>query len=226
MHQFNHVKLDSLNFDLVSHTMPNGPRTYALPTGEKFPSVTTVLSSFNKKALMEWRQRVGEKEATRISTKAARRGTSLHTACELFILNEMSEVKFQTLMPTTKQLFLQLRDDLVTNMGNVYCVEQALFSRSLRLAGKVDCIAEWKGKLSVIDFKTSTREKNKDKIQNYFMQCTAYAEMFGEITGMPVENIVVAIAVEDEMKCQIFEETKHNYIDDLKMYINRYESQR
>lgn len=222
MHHFNHVKLESLNFNLESETHSDGPRLYTLPDGTKVPSVTTILSSHNKKAIDEWRSRVGENEAKRISGLATRRGTSLHNICEMFLLNELSEVKYRTMMPLTKQIFLQLKNILVDNISKVYCVEQALYSEKLRIAGRVDCIAEWNGKLTVIDFKTSNQNKEKDWIQNYFMQGAAYAEMFEELTDMPIENIVIAIGMQDEMNAQIFHETKHKYVDELKSYIEQY----
>lgn len=223
MHQFNHVKLDALNFDLKAETTETG-RLYLLPNGVKYPSVTTILSSGNKKELFEWRKRVGEEEANRIARRASARGTSLHTVCESFLLNKLTEVKFRTMMPTTKELFMQLNKHLIENIGNVYCIEQSLYSHNMQIAGKVDCIAEWKGKLCVVDFKTSTRVKDKEKISNYFMQCSAYAAMFTELTGIEVEDIVVAIAVEENNRPQIFEEKKSRYIDLLKRYINEYRS--
>ena len=110
-------------------------------------------------------------------------------------------------------------------IGNVYAIEQPLYSDVLGIAGRVDCIAEWNGNLAIIDYKTSTKEKNVDNIENYFMQCSAYAEMFEEITGKPIEDIVVAIAVEESNLPQIFVKKKYNYIPKLKYYIERhYES--
>jgi len=220
LRDFEIVKLDSLNFDLNAVTTPNG-RTYETPTGEKYPSITTVLAPFGKKALFEWRARVGEEEANRVAAKASRRGTKLHTVCENYLLGEITPMKFQSMMPDTKQLFLQLRPHIDENVGKVYGLEQALYSHRLKLAGRCDCIAEWDGKLSIVDYKSASREKSEEGILNYFMQCSAYAEMFEEITGMPIEQIVVAIAVEDGQP-QIFKKTKHAYIEPLQEYIGKY----
>jgi len=107
------------------------------------------------------------------------------------------------------------------NVGDVYAIEQSLYSNRLRMAGRVDCIAEWNGQLSVIDFKTSTREKDEDKILNYFMQCAAYAEMFEEITGKPINQLVVAITVAEGFN-QIFVREKDKYLVPLNDYIERY----
>jgi genome maintenance exonuclease 1 len=218
---FNHVKLPELDFELQAQTTEAG-REYATPIGKSYPSVTTVLSDYNKKALFEWRERVGAEEANKIAAKASSRGTKLHTVCENYLLNEMTDDKLRTMMPDTKQLFMSLRPHLDGNIGDVYCIEQALYSKTLRLAGRVDCIAEWNGQLSVIDFKSSTREKSEDNILNYFMQCTAYAEMFGEITGKPINQIVVAIAVEDGSHQIFVREKSDYYIESLQRYIGKY----
>jgi len=220
LRNFEFVKLESLAFDLNAETSASG-RVYATPTGEKYPSITTVLSSFNKKALFEWRKRVGEEEANRIAAKASRRGTKLHTVCENYLMGELSGMKMQTMMPDTKELFMQLRPYIDENVGKVYGLEQALYSHKLRLAGRCDCIAEWDGKLSIIDYKSASREKSEEGILNYFMQCSAYAEMFEEVTGMPIDQIVVAIAVEDGLP-QIFTKSKTAYIEPLNEYIGKY----
>lgn len=217
---FNHVKLPELDFDLVAETTDSG-RRYVTPSGNAYPSVTTVLGSYNKKAIMEWRARVGEETANKISGKASRRGTALHTICEKYLLNEMSDMKMQTMMPNIKELFLQLRPELDSNIGDVYSLEQALYSDRLRVAGRVDCIAQWDGKISVIDYKTSTKLKFEENILNYFMQCSAYAEMFEERTGKPINQIVVAIVVENGQTL-LFIENKSDYLLPLQEYIVRY----
>ena len=192
MRTFNHVKLHSLDFDLKAETTESG-RLYATPTGEKYKSITTVLGNHNKQAIMEWRKNVGEERANKISSKAALRGTRVHKICE----------------------------DYINNLGDVYSQEQALYSHKLRIAGRVDLIGMWNGKLSVIDFKTSTKQKEEENIQNYFMQCTAYALMFSELTGMWIDDIVVLIATE-EGSPQIFERQIHDYQKPLMQYIDKY----
>ena len=215
---FEFKKPPELDFDMKAVTTDSG-RVYLTPSGKKYPSVTTVLSSYGKKALFEWRQRVGEEEANRIASKASRRGTALHTVCEKYLLNEMSSMKLASMIPTTKELFFKIKPHIDTNIGKVYALEQALYSDALGVAGRVDCIAEWNGKLSIVDFKSSTKQKNKDNIGNYFMQCTAYAEMFGELTKENIEQIVVLIGTE-EGPGQVFVESKQNYLKPLKEYIS------
>jgi genome maintenance exonuclease 1 len=121
-------------------------------------------------------------------------------------------------MPNIKALFQQLKPELDKSIGKIYALEQALYSDELEVAGRVDCIAEWNGELSIIDFKTSSKLKEEGHIQNYFMQCTAYAIMFEERTGRPIDKIVVAIAVENEQP-QIFVRSKLDYVTELMKYV-------
>lgn len=220
MNLFNHVKLSELDFDLESETTDKG-RVYKVPGGNLYPSITTVLSAYNKKAIMEWRQRVGEETANKISAKASGRGTKLHNSVEKYLLNEMSDMKMKTMMPDVKEMFLDIRPLLDTHIGDIYGIEQPLYSHKLKLAGRCDCIAEWDGELSIVDWKTASKKKEKHYIQNYFMQATAYSEMFEEITGKPINKIVVAIAVESE-GTQVFIEDKNNYRASLQEYVDKY----
>ena len=217
---FNHVKLPSLDFDLKAETTDSG-RLYATPTGEKYKSITTVLGNYNKQAIMEWRERVGAEEANKISTKAANRGTKVHKICEDYINNEIPELKMQMMMPDLKELFFKIKPIIDEKLGDVYSQEQALYSHKLKIAGRVDLIGMWNGKLSVIDFKTSNKLKEEENIQNYFMQCTAYALMFSELTGIWIDDIVVLIAT-GEGEAQLFERQIHDYMKPLMRYINKY----
>lgn len=218
---FNKIKLPELDFDLVSETLPTG-RTYTTPTGEKYPSVTTVLGATKDDSfLIEWRKRVGEEEARKITKKSADRGTKLHAVCEKYLLNELTDFKIKTMMPDIKDFFLQLRPYIDKNVGDVYGTEQALYSHELRMAGRTDCIAEWNGKLSIVDYKNSRREKTEEMIEGYFIQCTTYAIMFEEITKKPIDQIVVLIASE-EGKPQVFVKEKYKYIDILHQKIDQY----
>jgi len=219
---FEFVKLPELDFDMKAVTTDSG-RVYVTPSGFKYPSVTTVLSPYGKKALFEWRERVGAEEANRVAAKASRRGTALHKVCEKYLLNEMSSTKLASMLPTTKELFYKIKPHIDTSIGKIYSLEQALYSDGLRIAGRVDCIAEWNGKLSIIDFKSSTRQKEKNGIANYFMQCTAYAVMFEELTGKPIEQIVVLIGTENGPG-QVFIEEKTKYYEELKRYISNHYS--
>ena len=194
-------------------------RYYVTPEGKKYPSITTVLGHFNKKAIYEWRQRVGDKEANRISTQASRRGTKVHQMCEDFINNELDEKKF---MPSDKETFNSIKNILADNINNIHCQEATLYSDYLQVAGRVDCVAEWKGKLSVIDFKTSRRLKKREHIHNYFQQGSAYCVMYEERTKVPVSQIVIVMTVDDE-ELQIFVEKRDTWTETLIRKIKEYE---
>ena len=193
-------------------------RYYVTPSGEKYPSITTVLGHFNKKGIIEWRKKVGEKEANRISTQASRRGTKVHQMCEDFINNKLDENKF---MPTDKETFNSLRNILTDNINNIHCQEASLYSDYLKVAGRVDCVAEWNNRLSVIDFKTSRKLKKKEYISNYFQQGAAYCVMYEERTKIPVDQLVIVIAVDGESP-QIFIEKRDTWVLSLMKKIKLY----
>lgn len=218
---FNHVKLPELLFEIKQINTETG-RRYTTPEGNSYPSITTVLShSTDKTFLIEWRKRVGNEEANRIVKKSSSRGTKLHKVCENYLLNELNDFKIKTMMPDIKDFFLQLKPHIDKNVGDVYGLEQPLYSDRLKISGTSDCIAEWNGKLSIIDYKNSQKIKEEEHIQNYFIQCSAYAEMFEDLTKLPIEQIVVAIA-NDDGKPQIFVREKHKYVSDLNSMIERY----
>jgi genome maintenance exonuclease 1 len=186
------------------------------PEGNKYPSITTVLAAYNIGYIMEWRKRVGEEVANKISQKASGRGTRIHTLCEQYIDNKVPAYK----SPLDQELFNKFKPTL-HRINNVYAQELRMYSDHLRIAGTVDCVAEFDGVLSVIDFKTAKRLKNKEDIENYFMQCSAYAIMFEEATGIYTPNIVVAIAVEDDNP-QIFEKKREDYEPILMDFLKEY----
>ena len=142
-----------LDYDFQSLPTENidGKRYYITPTGEKYPSVTSVTGLLNKESIKKWRKRVGEKQANKISTQAARHGTSAHQLFEDYIRNDNFEEKFKGAMPTTQQAFISVEKEL-NQIGTVHALESPLYSHNLQLAGRVDCIAEWEGEISVIDF--------------------------------------------------------------------------
>jgi genome maintenance exonuclease 1 len=216
---FNHVKIPQLDFEMEAVTLESG-RTYKTPQGNVYKSITTALSKYNKDVIQEWRKAVGEEEANRVSGLAARRGSAVHLAFEDYIANKLNDMKIRMMMPNIKELFMQLKPEIDEHVGVVYSIEQALYSDTLKIAGRSDLIAEWDGEIAVIDYKTSTREKLEDNIQNYFMQGTAYALMFEYLVGTPIDKIVIAIAVEQSKKPQIFVRYKNNYINPLMELLN------
>lgn len=201
---FTHIK--DLEFPKLKRiTSDNGSRVYETPSGKAYPSVTTVVGLLKKQVILEWRKRVGDEEANRISSTAARRGTRVHTFCEKYLLNEEVDAGI-----FDKDMWLRFKP-LLDDIDNIYALEQSLFSDHLEVAGTVDCIAEYKGKMSVIDFKTSKRIKSKNDIHDYFMQCSAYAVAFEEMTGIPVPQIVILMAVDDEDPI-VFVEKRNSWI--------------
>ena len=218
---YNH-KLWQFDFDLKTKTTEEG-RRYITPDGDAYPSVTTVLSDYNKEAILEWRKRVGNEEANKISRLASSRGTRVHSLCENYLKNDLPDMKIKTLMPDVKQMFNSIRPIMDESISVVYALEQALYSNKLQLAGRVDAIAKWDGSTSIIDFKTSSKPKKEEWIQNYFMQCTAYALMAEEVMSCRIDQIVVLIAVNED-EPQVFVKEKDQYVDQLWQYINNYRS--
>lgn len=209
---------DPIDFNDLETTTMHGGRYYGTPKGW-YPSVTTVLGVLSKKGIAEWRKRVGEKEANRISTQAARRGTNVHQMCEDYVNNNLNKKSF---LPHERAMFSSIKKVLDERVGKVRAQECALYSDYLGIAGRVDCIAEFDGKLSVIDYKTAGKLKKKQYIGNYFQQASAYCVMFEEMTGIPIDQIVIVIGVENEDEAQVFVEKRDNWIfkmiDTIKLY--------
>lgn len=216
---FNHVPLTPI--ELMAEMVDNR-RLYAVPSGNKYPSITTVLScNPEKKAgIMKWRQRVGEEKANRISNRAASRGTVFHSIVEDYLNNRYDETKFKdNHLPL--MMFKNAKPTL-NRINNIYAQEAALYSDHLEIAGRVDCIAEFDGELSIIDFKTSAEEKKIEWIQDYLIQETAYGCMLYEQYKLKVNKIVTIIACESG-DTQVFVETpKKEYLQKLIGYIDLY----
>ena len=204
---FEHVELDIGYDDLVADTRETG-RVYVAPDGSSYPSVTTVLSILSEDAIRAWRSRVGEEEANKVSHRASTRGSAVHNIIERYLLNEDTSDNLQHI----KQSLANLRPILDRSIGKIFGLEVALYSRHLGLAGRCDCIAEFDGVPSIVDFKTSKRVKKKENISNYFAQASAYAIMWEERTGMPIPNTVIVMDVDDNEPL-VFKEHRDNYID-------------
>ena len=148
--------------------------------------------------------------------QAASRGTAVHTLVENYLNNE--ELSKQDVLPVA--LFTILKPEL-DNINNIRIQEGGLYSDRLGVAGRVDCIAEYKGKLSVIDFKTSTKEKKEEWVENYFIQGSAYCEMYEERFLQPIEQVVILIVTEDGA-VQTFIKDKKDYLPLLKTAIKEF----
>jgi genome maintenance exonuclease 1 len=198
-----------------STTNEDGSRVYVNASGVAYPSATTVLSVLSRDGIAKWRARVGAEEADKISKKASTRGTKIHSLTETYLKNENLEEAYTS----TKASLLDLEmfkkfKPVLDSIGDIHCQELALYSDHLRMAGRVDCIAEYNGMPAVIDFKTSSKPKKKEHISSYFMQTTAYAIMYEERTGIPVPYIVILIAVEGD-EPQVFIEKRDNWAKEL-----------
>lgn len=216
---FNHVPVELQEMNAV--TTDTG-RKYMTPEGVNLPSITTVLSILSRDSIAKWRKRVGEEVANQISTRASGRGTRVHEIIEKYINNEPNFKDGYT--PDIIQSFLAVQNILDDRIGDVYAQEAPLYSNHLGVAGRVDCVADFDGKRSIIDFKTSMKPKKLDWIKNYFMQESAYAIMWEERTGQPITQLVTIISV-DNADPQVFVEHRDNWVRPLRDTIKQYEEE-
>lgn len=214
---FNHVEL---NLPVLEREHIDGVRYYKVADNDelqKFVSITSVISHFNKEKFVEWRKKVGNEEADKITRKATSRGTDLHTLVENYLYNkELPEVQ-----PISEVLF-KIAKPALNRINNIHALEGSLYSSYLGVAGTVDCIAEFDGELSIIDFKTSKQPKPRDWIDGYFVQCCAYACMLHELTGISVKKFVIIMTCENG-EVEVYEEyDKKKYIRLLTKYIKKF----
>lgn len=160
--------------------------------GQNYPSVTSVLGIRKKEGLVKWRESIGEDVANWEMNRAARRGKSFHKLVEQYLNNETPSIR--DVLPLG---LFRLAKPYIDQINNIRLLEKIMVSPKLTIAGQVDCVAEYNGKLSVIDFKTANKERIEDWIENYFLQCTAYSSMYEETFGEKIEQIVVLLAAED-----------------------------
>jgi genome maintenance exonuclease 1 len=188
-------------------------RFYETPEGQSYPSVTTITGLLSKASILAWRQRVGDSKADSITKAATTRGNKVHKMAEMYLRNEMaSQINlFEDPMPHIEDMFFQLTELLDNSIGIINAIEAPLYSDQLKVGGRVDVIAEWDGELAVIDFKTSSKPKKESWIDGYFMQSSAYALMFEELTGIKINKIVIAIAVENN-RSQVFIKDSTEYL--------------
>ena len=203
--------------DLKSVTHPSGKRFYTLPDGTAVPSVTTVIGAKPKQGIIDWKNRVGEEEANRVCQISCNRGTNVHTLCERYLNNE----PLGTMMPDAVEMFRSIKPILSSDINDIFYQEQALYSKTLGMAGRVDCVGHYKGRLAIIDFKTSKKPKKLEDIEDYFIQTTAYAIMVLEMLNIKILDSVIIMAVQDSEPLVFHGKTK-DYIapllDRIKFY--------
>ena len=206
---FEHEFLPSLNLKRID--TDNG-RFYELPSGEQFRSVTTILSSITEDKINEWKKRVGENEAKKVSTQASRRGTAIHDLCEQYLLNNKQYKR--SAMPVNVYTFNKLKPYLDKYVNTIYGLEHMMYSRKYKCAGTSDLICLWDGIPSIVDFKTSRYEKTKEMILSYFLQSTMYSYMVKELYDMDIKQIVILMVV-DNSDVLIFKENPIVYYTEL-----------
>ena len=215
---FKHLNIHNFP-DLKAKTTEQGRRYFV--EGNAYPSVTTVIGEKKKKSILEWRRKVGEEEANKISKRATTRGNKCHKLAEDYLSNKPLDRYRDDVL--SLGLFHQIRP-YIDRINNIHALEESLYSHTLKLAGRVDCIAEYDNELAIIDFKTSTKFKREEWVQDYFSQETAYAIMFQELTGLKVKQIVTIIAVETGTPQVFVKKDILTYVPKLKEYIDYYRS--
>ena len=205
--KFEHMDIELGYGDLTDETAKSG-RKYITPKGKKYPSVTTVLGYRDRWRWAEWRKSIGEDEANRITRHALTRGTAIHNISERYINNEKDFIRTENdKMPHIQFGWKTLKNVIDTRINKIYMQECKLYSDDLKIAGRVDCIAEFDNKPAIIDFKTSNRVKDASEISSYFMQECAYALMFKEHTGIEIDDLITIMVVDNDPTPIIFRES-------------------
>lgn len=212
------VHLDNLIPLLIKSVDGPKGRHYTTPEGNKYPSITTILGHGEKVWLKDWRDSLGAINADKEVKRATDRGTAVHLMLERQLQNDPNPTIGQHIDHITEFKSLKLH---IRFLNNILLQEAALYSNLLKIAGRVDCIAEYKGKLAVVDFKTATRSKSEQLIQDYFLQTTAYALMVEEIYDIHIEDIVIIMSVERGVP-MLFTGKVDDYIYPLIKRINTY----
>ena len=210
---FKHIECD---LPSLSRETVDGVRLYDVE-GQKLVSITSVTSHFNKEVFVEWRKKVGDVQADKITKAATKRGTDMHTLTEYYLKNDnLPEV------PPISEFLFKIAKGELNKINNIYALEGALYSKQLGIAGTVDCIAEYNGELAIIDFKTSKKPKPREWVEHYFVQAMAYGCMLYEMREIPVKKLVIIMACENG-ECVVYEEyNKAKYIKLLNKYINKF----
>ena len=215
MKKFNFIDLDKSKLPVTKGKNIDGFRFYDID-GKAYPSVTSVLGIKKKAELQGWREKIGEDVANWEMGRAARRGKATHLLVEEYLKGKTPSER--GVLPLG--LFKLLRP-YIDQVDNIHLLETIMYSPKLTIAGQVDCIAEYNGKLSVIDFKTANKERQESWIDNYFLQTTAYAQMYEETFGKNIDQVVILLASEDG-SVQNFIKEKKDYMSPLMKSIDEF----
>ena len=213
---YNHIPINFKQSELIEK---DNAHFYQTPTGEIYPSITTILhetmANEKKESLQNWKEQ--EIAADYITQEAATIGTETHKLIENHI-NEvrqtddvrlLSVAHFNNLIP-----FLQ-------KINDVHGTELRLYSNVMKLAGTSDCIANYDGELSIIDYKTKRSNQKEEWMTDHFIQGTAYAQMFKELTGIEAKQVVILVSSEKNARMEFVKNTE-DYKDLLTQRLNQY----
>jgi CRISPR/Cas system-associated exonuclease Cas4 (RecB family) len=220
MKTFTHVPAQNLPVVKVQNNA-SGKRFYTTPAGMSYPSITTLLGHKEKPWLADWRKSLGQDKAAKETKRASERGDAIHKLIEYYLDNKLTPDILRKTNPEYVAGFNQVKLRL-NKVNNIRAQEVAIYSDTLGVAGRIDCIGEYDGVLSVVDFKTSTNSKMESMIEDYFLQTTAYAIMWNEITSEPIEDVVIIMSVERSMAPLLFKEKIDKYVKPLLIRINEY----
>ena len=196
-----------------------GKRYYITPEGNKYPSITTLLGAEEKQWLNDWRNSLGEEKADRETKRAAARGEAVHKMIEQFLRNNPNPTEGHKTENIVEFNSLRL---FLLRISNIRALETPMYCDALKIAGRVDCIADFDGELSIVDFKTSTNNKEVHMIQDYYLQTTAYALMFHEMYDIQIDNIVILMSVEKGAVPLVFKQKVEPFITPLVHRINTF----
>ena len=210
---FTHIKLPPKDI-IINRSELNGMRVYYVDDTPLY-SVTTILG-YGHSWVDEWRKEVGDAVADSISKIASNTGQAIHTLCEHYLYNEDLVINNPFLFHRFKKFM-----SVLNNINNILCLEKSLYSMKLKIAGTVDCIAEYNGVMSIIDFKTSKIAKEESDIEDYFLQTTAYAIMIYELYNIKITQIVILMSVDMEDPVVYIKNIK-DYIPKLRARIDTF----
>ena len=192
-----------------------GERFYTTEEGKKYPSVTTVLAAWPNPAIENWIKRVGEKTAENIRRESLNFGSLTHEILEIIFNNNFMELNNEDYTPMKYGGSIEAAASLMSRivnsgeLGPILGLESSLYDDNLKVAGTLDCLAYYNGKLTVFDFKTT--RKNLNIRVEHLIQCAAYSTMFSNYSGIPVEQIAVAQVTKIGFNTQIKIEKPQNY---------------
>ena len=195
-------------------------RYYKTPDGNSPPSITTILSKTkpaeSQENIESWKKREG-KAAFHITELSKIYGTKTHVAIECTLYNKIPIISSEMVSLHYNNLHKYLK-----KINNIAGIELILYSKLLNMAGTADCIAEYDGILSVIDYKTKRKPQREEWLEDPFIQATAYSIMFEELTKINIPQIVILVS-DEKGGTQEWIKNPINYKEKLLTRIKLYE---